>query len=187
MNATIRFVLIFVLAFPLHSNAQRQSFQNHFELEADPIAFILSGYSLHAGYTVSHIRFDLGVFGIKQPDFALENKRFSVFSSGLGVKVDYLLRKNRGAFFGLQSDHATDKIRLKTSEGSESVSGLTLGFRTGYRFMFGSKENQYNGIYLVPWVALIHSFNPSMVISGGHQYKQSQWSVFPTVHLGYRF
>ncbi|WP_169739280.1 autotransporter outer membrane beta-barrel domain-containing protein [Dyadobacter crusticola] len=187
MNVSARVILIFIFAFPFQSIAQRQPLQNRFELEADPIAFILNGYSLHAGYTMSHMRFDIGIYGIKQPKFALENKHFSVFSSGVGLKADYLLRKNKGLFFGLQSDYATDKISLRTSDDSQSVSGLTLGLRAGYRFMLGSKENQYRGFYLVPWVAFIHSFNPSNVTRNAQQYIQSQWSVFPTIHLGYRF
>jgi hypothetical protein len=187
MNAATKINLIFILVFPLQSNAQRQPVQNRFELEADPIAFIFNGYSLHTGYTMSHMRFDIGVFGIKQPNFPLENKSFSIFSSGAGIKADYLLRKNRGIFFGLQSDYATDKIRLKTSKDSQSVSCFTLGLRTGYRFMLGNEEHQFKGIYLAPWVALIHSFNPANITNSGQQYIQPNWSIFPTIHLGYRF
>jgi hypothetical protein len=168
-------------------DAQRGNAPNRFELEADPIAFILNGYSFHVGYTMGHIRLDAGVFGIRQPDFALQNKLFSVFSSGAGIKADYLLRKNRGLFFGLQSDYGTDKIGLKSHENTRSVSGATVGLRTGYRFMFGKKANQYKGLYLVPWIALINSPNPHVIRDNGHEYAQPRWSVFPTVHLGYRF
>lgn len=185
----IRFwmIFLFVMSMSFQSNAQRQPSPERFEVEADPIAFILNGYSFHVGYTKGHLRFDAGVFGIKQPDFALDNKLFSVFSSGGGLKVDYLLRKNRGLFFGLQSDYATDKIGLKSDEDTQSVSGVTLGLRTGYRFMFGKQERQFKGLYLVPWVGLIHSFNPSVVTKSGHTYTQASWSIFPTIHLGYRF
>ncbi|KAA0992305.1 hypothetical protein [Dyadobacter aurulentus] len=187
MNRATRIILVSILLCPLLGISQGQPAQNRFELEADPIAFIFKGYSFHAGYTIEHVRFDIGVFGIKQPNFALENKLFSVFSSGAGIKVDYLVRKNKGIFVGLQSDYATDKIGLKNDDQRQSTGGMTLGLRTGYRFMLGNKQNQYKGLYLVPWVALIHSFNPSMITRNGHRYSQSQWSVFPTLHLGYRF
>lgn len=187
MNRYWKIILIAMLVLPLQRKAQRLPSPDRLEVEADPIAFIFNGYSFHLGYTMGHLRFDAGVFGIKQPNFALENKLFSVFSSGGGVKVDYLLRPNRGLFVGLQSDYATDKIGLKASGGTQSVSGVTLGLRTGYRFMFGKKEHQFKGLYLVPWVGLIHSLNPSVVTKGAHNYTQSQWSVFPTIHLGYRF
>lgn len=187
MNRYWKIILIGLLVTSLQSNAQRLPSSDRFEVEADPIAFILNGYSFHAGYTMGHLRFDAGVFGIKQPDFALENKLFSVFSSGGGIKVDYLLRRNRGLFFGLQSDYVTDKIGLKSEDDTRSVSGMTLGLRTGYRFMFGKKERQFKGLYLVPWVGLIHSLNPSVVTKGGQTYTQASWSIFPTIHLGYRF
>ncbi len=180
-------IILIVMSMSFQSNAQRQHSPDRFEVEADPIAFILNGYSFHVGYTKGHLRFDAGVFGIKQPDFALDNKLFSVFSSGGGLKVDYLLRPNRGLFFGLQSDYATDKIGLKSEETTQSVSGVTLGLRTGYRFMLGKQERQFKGLYLVPWVGLIHSLNPSVVTKGGHTYSQASWSIFPTIHLGYRF
>lgn len=186
MNRSWMIVLI-VMLISFQSNAQRTLSPDRFEVEADPIAFILNGYSFHVGYTKGHLRFDAGIFGIKQPDFALDNKLFSVFSSGGGIKIDYLLRKNRGVFFGLQSDYATDKIGLKSEGATQSVNGVTLGLRTGYRFMFGKEERQFKGLYLVPWVGLIHSFNPSVVTKNGHTYQQASWSIFPTIHLGYRF
>lgn len=187
MTKAWKIILIAMLVPALQSKAQRLPSPNRFEVEADPIAFIFKGYSFHLGFTMGHLRFDAGVFGIKQPNFALENKLFTVFSSGGGIKVDYLLRRNRGLFIGLQSDYATDKIGLKSGGDTQPVSGLTLGLRTGYRFMFGKEERQFKGLYLVPWVGLIHSLNPSIITKSGQNYTQSQWSIFPTVHLGYRF
>ena len=187
MTKTWKIILLIMLVSSLQSKAQHLASPSRFELEADPIAFIFNGYSFHLGYTMGHLRFDAGVFGIKQPSFALENKLFSVFSSGGGVKVDYLPRRNRGLFIGLQSDYATDKIGLKSDGDTQSVSGVTLGLRTGYRLMFGKAEHQFKGFYLVPWVGLIHSLNPSVITKNGNDYTQSQWSLFPTIHLGYRF
>ncbi|GGH32367.1 hypothetical protein GCM10007423_21820 [Dyadobacter endophyticus] len=187
MTRICKVTLITMLVSCLQSQAQRLPSPDRFEVEADPVAFIFNGYSFHLGYTRGHLRFDAGIFGIKQPSFAVENKLFSVFSSGGGIKVDYLLRRNRGLFIGLQSDYATDKVGLKSDGDTQSVSGVTLGLRTGYRFMFGKEERQFKGFYLVPWVGLIHALNPSIITSNGHDYTQSRWSVFPTIHLGYRF
>jgi hypothetical protein len=187
MTRICKIILIAMLVSALQSKAQRALSPDRFEVEADPVAFIFNGYSFHLGYTKGHFRFDAGIFGIKQPGFALENKSFSVFSSGGGVKVDYLFRRNRGFFVGLQSDYATDKIGLKSGGDKQSVGGVTLGLRTGYRFMLGKEEHQFKGFYLVPWVGLINSLNPSVVTRNGQAYTQAKWSVFPTIHLGYRF
>ncbi|GAB3333256.1 hypothetical protein GCM10027299_40560 [Larkinella ripae] len=65
--------------------------------------------------------------------------------------------------------------------------GATLGLRTGYRFLFGKPERHRRGLYLVPWIALIHQPTAKTVQVEGQTYRQAEWSVFPTVHLGYRF
>lgn len=187
MKTIVKILLLLTLVTGFDSIAQKQPTANRFEIEADPIAYILNGYSFHVGYTLGHVRFDAGVFGIKQPKFAMENNRFSVRSSGFGIKADYLFRASKGFFLGLQSDYGTDKIGLKGSPIKQESESLMLGVRTGYRFMFGKKENRYKGLYLVPWVALINTLDPAVVTQNDQRYEQKKWSVFPTVHLGYRF
>ncbi|MCF0041291.1 hypothetical protein [Dyadobacter fanqingshengii] len=184
---TIVKILLLTLGTCFNSIAQKQPSANRFELEADPIAYILNGYSFHVGYTLGHVRFDAGVFGIKQPKFALENEQFSVKSSGFGIKADYLFRANKGFFLGLQSDYGTDRMGLKNTAVRQEAESIMLGLRTGYRFMFGKKENQYKGLYLVPWVALINTLDPADIMENDQRYEQKKWSLFPTVHLGYRF
>ena len=183
----IRFVISCLVLFFCEQALAQQSIGNRLELEADPIAFLFAGYSFHVGYTANHFRFDAGVFGIDQPSFAINNDKFSVFTSGIGVKVDYILQGNKGLFLGLQSDYSTDKVALKIGSDLANLTGLSLGLRGGYRFMLGKAERQYKGLYLVPWMALIYLPNPSMIQQKGQQYNQSNWSVFPTIHLGYRF
>ncbi|MBN8822841.1 MULTISPECIES: hypothetical protein [unclassified Spirosoma] len=121
-------------------NGQHLEKIKRIELEADPIAFIFSGYSIHVGYLVNHWRFDVGTFGIKQPSFATTNQNFSVFSSGVGLKADYLLKLERGLFFGVQADYGTDKISLKTSRESNSLSGFVMGIRSGYRLCLANRQ-----------------------------------------------
>ncbi|MCF0050511.1 hypothetical protein LXM25_10605 [Dyadobacter sp. LJ53] len=187
MKTIVKIIFFLTSLTSLSSIAQKQPTANRFEIEADPIAYILNGYSFHAGYTLAHLRFDVGVFGIKQPKFALANEQFSVRSSGFGVKADYLFRANKGFFLGLQSDYGMDRIGLKTSDARIVSKSIILGARTGYRFMFGEKEDQYKGLYLVPWVALMHTLDPTIVMQNNQSYEQKKWSVFPTIHLGYRF
>lgn len=171
----------------LQLNAQPLETVKRIEIEADPIAFIFSGYSVHVGYLVNHWRLDVGTFGIKQPSFATTNQNFSVFSSGIGLKADYLLKRGRGLFVGVQSDYGTDKISLKTTNQATSLSNLVVGIRSGYRFMFGQSTAHYKGFYVVPWVTLLYTPEATSVVQENQVYTQSKWSVFPTLHLGYRF
>ncbi|WP_031529751.1 hypothetical protein [Dyadobacter crusticola] len=80
---------------------------------------------------INHIRVDVGAFGIQRPGFSLANRDFDVFTNGVGVKVDYLLRKQEGFFLGVQSDFATDRIGLKSEAKRENKQGVTLGVRGG--------------------------------------------------------
>lgn len=180
-------IVLLCLSASLCQTAIAQDNQKRFEIEADPIAFLLSGYSLHAGYMVGHVRFDAGFYGIKQPSFFVGNDKFSVFSSGVGVKADYFLKKNHGLFMGLQSDYVTDKIRLKSTGNFEKADDVTFGLRGGYRFKLGTEKKFDRGFFLSPWVAIIYSADASNVTLDGETYEQSSWSIFPTIHLGYRF
>ncbi|UFH57897.1 hypothetical protein [Spirosoma sp. KNUC1025] len=177
--------LLTIMSFKL--NGQPLEKMKRIEVEADPMAFIFSGYSIHVGYMINRWRIDVGTFGIKQPSFASTNQNFSVFSSGVGLKADYLLKPERGLFFGVQSDYGTDKISLKPATESTLLSGFVVGIRSGYRFMFGQSTAHYRGLYVVPWIALLYTPSASSLVQQNQVYSQSTWSVFPTLHLGYRF
>ena len=157
------------------------------EVEADPLAYVLNGYSVHVGITYGKFRSSIGTFGIKQPSFQLDNEAFSVYSSGFDLKTDYLFGKTKGFHAGLQLTYGKDKIGLKGSADKENLWGLNIGARGGYRFMFGKAENKYRGFYINPWAALIYSANAKTINRGAEAYKQSSVSIFPAVHVGWRF
>ncbi|MNX90853.1 hypothetical protein D3C86_1229180 [compost metagenome] len=169
----------------MHAHAQKSA--NRLEIEIDPIAYILRGYSFHAGYNVGNIRFDAGFFAIKQPSFFISDERFSIYTRGAGLKADYFFKQNRGLFFGLQSDYVIDRITLNETGQKLPVDYFTAGLRTGYRFSFGKEENQHRGFYVVPWVAFIYSVNAPKAVFESAVFESTSWSIFPTVHVGWRF
>lgn len=157
------------------------------ELEADPLAYLLQGYSFHAGVTYNKFRSSVGVFGIEQPEFFLENDAFSVYSSGFDAKTDYLFTGIKGFHAGLQLTYGRDKLTLKDTGDSEELWGLNIGLRTGYRLMLGRVENQYKGLYVNPWIALIYTPNTESVVMDAEEYNQPSFSLFPAIHVGWRF
>jgi outer membrane autotransporter protein len=159
----------------------------HFEIEADPIAYLFGGYSGHAGYQVNHLRFDAGVFAINTPSFFTGNDKFSSRSSGFGLKADYIFKKRKGFFIGVQSDYGRNHIKLKETDETVTTKGISMGVRAGYRFMFGNENSDYKGFYIMPWMALIYSPNAENVTIERQTFKGSAVSIFPTVHLGYSF
>ena len=71
-----------------------------FEVEADPIAYALQGYSFHGILVINRLRIDGGIFGIAQPEGYSGNDGFHTYSSGYGLKVNYLLNKKETLFAG---------------------------------------------------------------------------------------
>ena len=65
---------------------------------------------------------------------------------------------------------------------------FSIGVHAGYRwFMFRKRENAMNGIYLAPWCSVDYNYSENNVIIQGDQYQQKKLSLFPTIHLGYKF
>lgn len=189
MKAKISLILsvVFTVCVINNSNAQNNKPSRHFEIEIDPTAYLLNGYSVHLGYQVNHLRFDAGVFGLSQPSFFLNNDKFKDRSSGFGIKADYIFNKQKGLLVGIQSDYNNGRLTLKPNGSSVVSSGITAGIRTGYRIMLGKRRNWYKGIYLMPWAALIYSPSAKDIMIKEQILRQSKFTLFPTLHIGYRF
>jgi hypothetical protein len=179
-------VTTFCAFCPLYTIAQDKQ-KTGFEIEADPLAYVLKGYSLHAAVTYNNFRTSIGTFAIDQPDFFTGNKAISVYSSGFDLKTDYLFKKINGMHAGLQVTYGKERIGLKTGGDKQDLWGMNIGARIGYRFMFGKPENNYQGFYINPWIALIYSPDPKNITKGVEEYRQSSILLFPAVHVGWRF
>lgn len=171
----------------IQSGAYAQRKITGFELEADPLAYILKGYSLHAGITYGSFRTSMGTFAIQQPDMFSGNEAFSVYHSGFDLKTDYLFGRIAGWHSGLQISYAKEKVELKSDPDQQVIWGLNIGARVGYRWIFGNVATNYKGFYLNPWAALIYSPNAADIVAGKEKYKQKSFSIFPAVHVGWRF
>lgn len=183
-----RFVDFFLLCtfLPLYGPAQ-QNPKPHLEIETDPLAYVLRGYSAHAAITYGEFRTSVGVYGIEPPDFLKGNDAFYVFTSGFDFKTDYLFGSARGVHAGIQATYSRDRIGLIDATYRENLWGLNIGIRGGYRFLFGKAENHYRGFYIAPWAALMYNPSPKTVRHGDADYKQAAWFPFPTLHVGWRF
>jgi hypothetical protein len=60
------------------------------EVETDPFAFALNGFSLHLASVMGNLRFSVGTFGIDVPRFFHGEDAWSVKMRGVGVKGDLL-------------------------------------------------------------------------------------------------
>jgi hypothetical protein len=169
-------LIIAALAIAGKSNAQ------HFDVEIDPIAYALKGYSVHGGYMWSSFRLDIGIFGVEAPEFAHGNEGFANRIDGGGAKLDYyLIRPGSGMFIGLESGVVRSRVTWTASRENAERTEYSVGARTGYRFILGGRFT------VTPWVGLGYTRNKKDQHVDGRVFESGAFQPFPTIHLGYKF
>lgn len=152
------------------------------EVEADPIAYVLDGYSGHLAYVAHSARISIGVFGVDVPEFFHGNEGWTMRSRGVTVKADYLMANPDGFFVGFDTGYQRATLTLESMDANEDQDLFGVGTRTGYRVTFPGI-----GFYVVPWVSVSYLFGADDVVLDGETFAQGSVQVFPTVHLGWRF
>jgi hypothetical protein len=158
--------------------------QAQWDAEADPTAYALKGFSAHVGHPIFGGRFRLqfGTFGAETPEWIHSNSGFTENSRGVTLKCDYFpLHRSGGLFFGTDSNYA--RVRYELSQTHERTYRNLVGFgpRVGYRFNLGTH------LYVSPWISVDYQFNAKDVTISRKIFHESRCSVFPAVHLGWRF
>src|SRR5262249_42230115 len=124
------------------------------DVEVDPTAYVLSGYSVHVGVGWTRLRVDLGAFAIAVPRFVHGNDGFSSSVDGLGVKLQYFpFAEEHGGFVGVDAGFNRQLIRLDGTDLAAREEQLSLGAHVGWRFEIGPS------FYATPWIGLSYGFN----------------------------
>jgi hypothetical protein len=180
----MKFRLIVLLLAAGASVPLQAQFDEYYEIETDPAAFVANGYSLHAGYAFGSARIDAGLFGADVPETFHGNSGWKERTDGIAIKLDYYPCGcgTDGFFAGPEADYSTAKFTLTATGGSATRGQLGVGGRAGYRFTFGE-----TGFYLVPWLGLDYVFRGPDVMIDGSTFRQSPFRLFPALHLGWRF
>lgn len=155
-----------------------------FEVEADPIAYGLKGFSGHIGHGVfnDYSRIQVGGFGAETPEFFHGNEGFTQSSRGVTVKLDHFFKRgHKGWFVGADGDYSRVRYKWNATGASTGRNLAALGPRAGYRFGIGDH------LYIVPWVSTNYVFNAHNVALSGNTFKEKSFRVFPTVHVGWKF
>lgn len=173
-----RFVLMMVVlsaAAPDRGAAQ-------VEIEADPIAYALSGFSLHVAKVYGSVRASVGTFGLDVPAFLHGNEDWGSTMRGAGVKLDYLGSSIDGFFVGVDGGY----MRVEYSLGDQPLATrrdvVGIGARGGYRRALGGR-----GLYVAPWLGISYNFDGADVVIDGREFDRSAVMPFATVHIGWRF
>lgn len=154
----------------------------HVDLETDPLAFAMGGYSLHVGIGWERLRLDLGAFAMDLPAFVHGNDGFDSSFDGFGFKLQYFLFDDqRGGFVGAGAGVNRTLIERKGTELAAAGTEFTVGANLGWRFDLPA------GFYATPWIGFDYAFADRNTSVGGETYEQGRWTIFPTVHVGYQF
>jgi hypothetical protein len=154
------------------------------EAEADPTAYALMGFSVHLGHSIfdGRSRLQFGAFGAETPEWIHGNSGFTEDSRGVTFKVDYFpLRPLSGLFVGGDSNYARVRYELKETHERIYRNIVGVGPRVGYRFNFGKH------LYFSPWVSMDYQCNAKDVTISRKIFREARYSLFPAVHLGWRF
>lgn len=176
-------------SFVISALAQESPAKSYrFEAEIDPIAYALHGYSVHGIFVKNKIRTDVGFFGIRQPEGYSSNKDFRIQSGGVGMKMQYLVNKSQTWFVGIGTGYYENIIEHLETNQRQIHKIYSIGINAGYRwFLFKKKENFIKNLYLSPWASFDYNKPMNHVKFEGLNYKQSSFSIFPTIHIGYKF
>lgn len=154
----------------------------HVDLETDPTAFIMSGYSLHLGLGWKRARLDLGGYGMDLPQFMHGNDGLDVSFYGAGAKLQYFLfAEQKGAFVGVDGGVMRLNVRSTETDASAGATQLGFGVNAGYRIMLPA------GFYATPWLGVGYTVNARDLAVGAQTFKSNPATFFPAIHLGYRF
>ncbi|MEZ4473503.1 MAG: hypothetical protein R3F60_22485 [bacterium] len=171
--------LLLVVALPAHAALGVEEEVTRVDVEVDPVAYALDGFSLHVGLGRAAWRLDLGAFAATMPVFAHGQDGFDVAFSGFGVKLDRTFGAE-GMGLALGVDAGLARVRVARGELASEVLQGTVGARVGYRLPLGQH------FFLMPWVGVGAYVGDDRVPVGDATFEQARAFVFPTVHLGYR-
>jgi hypothetical protein len=151
------------------------------EVDGDPAAFFIDGFSLHVAVTGPWRRLDLGVYAIDEPKliYGQDGWRTELRAWGLGWEAVGGL--GPGFFAGVTAQLA---VRTYIHEASETVverHQLFVGPHIGYRIMLGDH------FYLAPWLAVLYAYRGDEVTVAGDRFDDVPYVIFPTVYAGWKF
>jgi hypothetical protein len=151
------------------------------DVEIDPAAYLMSGYSVHAGAGRGRARLEVGVYAMELPEWFHGNEGWDVSFGGAGMKVQYfLLEDQRGAFVDVGASLSVRELVLRETGARHDVHVKSLSASFGYRV-----DLAY-GFYATPWVGVSYDVDDTEAMLDGETFEMSRISPFAAVHIGYR-
>lgn len=152
------------------------------DVEVDPIAYALDGYSVAVGASTEDLRYEAEVFGLRVPEEVHGNPGFTQRVRGVSLKASYYpTGTDGGVFVGADVDLASTRL---THDGTDAS---TVETRLGAGVTAGVRIHLTPDLYVKPWGGVSHTFAATDVAVSGRTFRRDPWSLFPALSVGWRF
>lgn len=169
------------IALTLSSTAASAEPSTRIDVEIDPAAYVMSGYSVHVGAGRDRARLELGLYAMELPAWFHGQDGWDVSFRGGGFKVQYfLLQDQRGVFVDVGAGVSRRALVRHETGTRDDVTVKSVSASAGYRV-----ELRY-GFYAAPWVGVSYDVDRTEATLDGETFEMSRVSPFAAVHVGYR-
>jgi hypothetical protein len=151
------------------------------EVDGDPAAYFVDGFSLHVAVVGPWKRLDFGCYSVDEPTFLHGNEGWSVHLRGYGFTWDYFVSGDDGFFAGVGVNLVVRTYVLDATSRVAERHQLLVGPHIGWRFMLGEH------FYLAPWLAVEYAYRGEEVTLDGETFDDRPYVIFPTLYAGWRF
>jgi hypothetical protein len=151
------------------------------EVDGDPAAYFVDGYSLHVAVVGAWQRIDLGCYAVDEPGFLHGNEGWDVSLRAWTLGWEHFFSGDDGFFAGLSVAVAVRTYALAGTTLAVERHQLLVGPHVGWRFMLGAH------FYLEPWLAVQYAYRGDAVTLDGRRFDDRPYVVFPTLYAGWRF
>ncbi|MBZ0234828.1 MAG: hypothetical protein K8M05_21045 [Deltaproteobacteria bacterium] len=156
----------------------------HLDLEIDPTAYLLSGWSVHVGLGWEQLRLDLGTYAMDVPEALHGNDGWDLSFDGAGAKLQWFPfagATQRGLFVDASVGVSRQRVTWRASGASRRDTLVGVGASAGWRFLLPY------GLYATPWAGLSVDLGGDDPMVEGQRFDRPAVTPFAAVHVGYRF
>lgn len=182
MRTTLVILTALLLASSIQS-VEGQQRASHFDLEPEPVAFLLDGASVTGAYQTGRWRYALEVFGVEPGESLHGNQGFGASLTGVELKLERFFTDGPNGFFlGVEAGVSRLEVTHDLSGQTEQSVQYSTGVLGGYRWYPG-----LGNLYLMPLAGLSVSLDPDDVTIRADTFETRRFIPFATVGIGWSF
>lgn len=170
-----------MLTLPIQlANAQEK--KNHFEVETEPVSYIMNGAGITGTYLSGQWTYSIEVYGIEIPESMHGNDEFDASLQGLEFQTERFFSGNDGFFVGSEVGVTNLEVTHSPSDETKDRINYSVGIRGGYRWYTGLGD-----LYLSPVTGLGYSLNGEDIQIKNATFESGAASPWATVGIGWTF